>query len=72
MKFFNNGKGKGPKHDAEDHQPGPSSFDVPGFIVAFNAGGNPPFLDHWHDNGPDIDGYPDAPEVEDWEEPELM
>ncbi|MEP1208320.1 MAG: hypothetical protein ABJM29_08775 [Rhizobiaceae bacterium] len=73
MRFFNNGKGKGPKHDGDESQSGPPNFDVPGFMVALAAGGRPPFLDGFgEDDGMD-DIYPEPPVDDyDWEEPELM
>ena len=73
MRFFNNGKGKGPKHDGDESQSGPPNLDAPGFLTAFAAGGKPPFLDQWHGDGEIDDVYPEPPADDyDWEEPELM
>jgi hypothetical protein len=64
MRFFNKGKGKKSDDGSSDHMPGPPSFDIPGFIVAMEAGGRATFFD-----------YLTPPEPEDefpHEEPELQ
>ena len=57
MRFKNKGQAKKNGDTDYVHEPGPPSFDVPGFIVALNAGGRPPFLE---------DFYPEPPGEDDW------
>ncbi len=68
MKFFNRGQAKKSDDGSHDHPSGPPSLDVPGFIVALNAGGKLPFFEDWTPEDPPEEEF----EEEFEEEPELM
>ena len=50
MRFNNKGQAKKNGDTDYVHQPGPPSFDIPGFMVAMNAGGNAPVFEDLYES----------------------
>ncbi|NKB53531.1 MAG: hypothetical protein GKR97_15145 [Rhizobiaceae bacterium] len=67
MRFLNRGQAKKHGDDLYVHQPGPPSPEVPGFLVALQAGGLP-FIEDWYPEEPPEPEFEDDFDVE----PELM